>query len=169
MDNMIFKRVSVRKYTDKKILKEEIQLLLKAAMAAPSAKNTQPWEFIVVQDRETLLKITQIHPYSAMLKEAPLAIVVCADINKELPDLKGFWVQDCSAVTQNIMLQASEIGLGSVWLGAFPKEDIYKPIAKLFSLPDNIIPFSIIAIGHPSGEISPKDKFDSKKIHFEKW
>ncbi|MEI8128628.1 MAG: nitroreductase family protein [bacterium] len=171
MTNIIFKRTSVRKYTNEKVSPEEIEMLMKAGMAAPSAKNSQPWEFVVIQDRKTLLKITEFHPYSFMLKEAPLAIVVCADTNKEFPDLKGldYWVQDCSAATENIMLQAIEMGLGSVWLGIFPKENLYKPLAKLLDVPSNIIPVSMIAVGHPDGEVHPKNKFDPKKIHFEKW
>jgi len=167
----IFTRTSVRKYTDEKVSEEQIELLLKAAMAAPSAKNAQPWEFIVIQDRETLSAITEFHPYSFMLKHAPLAIVVLADTNKEIPDLRGldYWVQDCAAATQNIMLQATDMGLGSVWLGVFPREQIVKPLGDLLKVPSNIVPFSIISIGHPEGELRPKDKFDKKKIHYEKW
>lgn len=171
MTNMIFKRTSVRKYTQEKVSLEQIEMLMRAGMAAPSARNAQPWEFVVIQDRETLLQITEFHPYSFMLKEAPLAIVVCADTQNESPELKGldYWVQDCAAATENIMLQAAEMGLGSVWLGVFPKENIYKPLAKLLGVPSNIVPFSIIALGHPDGEVHPKNKFDAKKIHFEKW
>ena len=167
----IFKRTSVRNYTGEKVTSEQIAMLMKAAMAAPSAKNSQPWEFLVLQERETLLKITEFHPYSSMLKHAPLAIVVCADANKEMPDLKGldFWTQDCAAATQNIMLQAADMELGSVWLGVYPKDLLVDGIKKLFGLPENIIPFSIVAIGHPEGEVHPKDKFDPNKIHFEKW
>jgi len=170
--NMIFKRTSVRKYTTEPVSSEEIEMLLKAGMAAPSAMNIQPWEFVVVQDRENLNKIMKIHPYSAMLKEAPLAIIVCADIEKTA--YKGFaekkyWIQDCSAATQNIMLQAAEMDLGSVWLGTYPKENFYKTIAKIFNLPEKIVPVTIIAIGHPDGEVQPKDKFDKNKIHYEVW
>jgi len=169
--SIIFKRTSVRKYTDEKITPEEIELILRAAMAAPSAKNSQPWEFVAIQNKDTLMKITEFHPYSSMLPNAPLAIVVCANKTKEMPDLKGldFWVQDCAAATQNIMLQSTELGLGSVWLGVFPKEQIFKPLAALLELPPNVIPFSIVPIGHPDGEFHPKDKFDKAKIHFEKW
>ena len=172
MSNIIFKRTSVRKYTTEPVSKENIELLLKAGMAAPSAMNIQPWEFIVVEARENLNKIMEIHPYSAMLKEAPLAIVVCADIEKTAYEgfsEKKYWVQDCSAATQNIMLQAAELNLGSVWLGTYPKEEVYKPISELFKLPSNVIPITIIAIGHPDGEVLPKDKFDSNKIHYESW
>lgn len=167
----IFTRTSVRKYTGENVSKEQIELLLKAAMAAPSARNIQPWEFIVIQDRKTLDTISELGSFAYMLKDAPLAIVVCADTDKEIPPQAGknYWIQDCSAATQNIMLQASEIGLGSVWIGTFPKEEIYKPLAQLLGLPANIIPVTTISIGHPDGELHPKDKFDKKKIHYEKW
>src|SRR5574344_1413894 len=125
MVDAIFKRTSVRTYTDEKITKEEIDQLMKAAMAAPSGCNAQPWEFIVIQDKNLLKKITEIHPFSKMLLEAPLAIMVCADLNKVpafVPNVK-LYLQDCSAATQNIMLQAAEMGLGSVWLGVHPGEE----------------------------------------------
>ncbi len=171
MTNMIFKRTSVRKYTDEKISPEEIELLMKAAMAAPSGCNAQPWEFIVIQDRKNLLKITEIHPYSHMLKEAPLAIVVCADSTRvpcAVPDML-LWPQDCSAATENIMLQAAEMDLGTVWMGVYPKEEMMSKLQELFELPENIKPFSIIAVGHPAGEVRPKDKFNPARIHHEKW
>lgn len=171
MSNMIFKRTSVRKYLDTPVTQEQLELLLKAGMAAPSACNAQPWELIAVKKRETLLKITQIHPHSFMLKEAPLAIVVCADTTKvpaKVPDVE-FWPQDCAAVTENIMLQAAEMGLGTVWMGVFPRKDVTQPIAELFELPSNVKPFSIIAVGTPGDEVMPKDKFDQSKIHYEKW
>lgn len=167
----IFNRTSVRKYTDEKVTPEQIEMLMKAAMAAPSACNAQPWEFVVVQDREMLNKITQVHPYSFMLKEAPLAIVVCADKNKKpslVPDFDLF-PQDCSAATENIMLQATDMGLGTVWMGVYPMESMIEALSGLFELPENIVPFSMIAVGHPRGETVPKDKFDKSRIHFEKW
>jgi len=171
MTNIIFQRTSVRKYTEEQISPEQIELLLKAAMAAPSARNIQPWEFIVVQDRDFLNKISEFGTFAHMLKEAPLAIVVCGDLNKEMPAQSGkkYWIQDCSAATQNIMLQATEMGLGSVWIGTYPKEEMYKPLAQLLDLPENILPVTTIAIGHPDGKIEPKDKFDKTKIHFNKW
>lgn len=170
--NMIFKRTSVRKYKTEPVSPEQVELLLKAGMAAPSAMNVQPWEFIVVQDRKNLNKIMEIHPYSSMLKEAPLAIIVCANTEKAAYEgfaEKKYWLQDCSAATQNIMLQAAEMDLGSVWLGTYPKEEIYQPISKIFNLPNNVVPVTIIALGHPDEEVKPKDKFNKAKIHYEKW
>lgn len=170
MTNMIFKRASVRKYTDQPITKEQIEILLRAGMAAPSAKNVQPWEFIVIQKKETILKITEFHPYSSMLKESPLVIVVCGNESKiNIGDVEELWSQDCSAATQNILLEATDLGLGGVWLGVYPKQDIMKNLAELLILPKYVIPFSIISIGYPEGEVQPKDKFNSKNIHYEKW
>lgn len=170
MTNMIFKRTSVRQYANKPVTKKQIEMLLKAGMAAPSAKNVQPWEFIVIQKKETLLEITKFHPYASMLKEAPLAIVVCGNNSKfSIGETEELWPQDCAAVTQNILLEATDLGLGGVWLGVYPKKDIMRSITDLLILPDNIIPFSLISIGYPDGEVKPKDKFNPKRIHWERW
>lgn len=168
--SIIFERTSVRKYTDKPVTKKQIETILKAAMAAPSAKNCQPWEFVVLQERKTLLKITEFHPFSAMLKEAPLAIVVCGNKTKiAVEGIEDLWVQDCAAATQNILLQATELDLGSVWMGVYPKKNLEKEITYLVNLPDYIVPFSIVAIGYAAEKVKPKDKFDPAKIHWEKW
>lgn len=170
MDNMIFKRTSIRSYTDQPVTKEQIEMLLRAGMAAPSAKNVQPWEFVVIQDKEHLLKITEFHPYSSMLKQAPLAIAVCGNTTKiALEGVEDLWVQDCAAATQNILLEATELGLGSVWMGVYPKQDIIKGLRELLILPDFIVPFSLLAIGHPAGEVRPKDKYNPERVHWEKW
>lgn len=171
MDNMIFKRTSVRSFSDKKITPEQINTLMKAAMAAPSGCNAQPWEFIVIQDRDSMNKIMEVHPFSSMIKEAQAVIMVCADKTKlpfKVPNVE-LWPQDCSAATQNIMLQAADMGIGSVWLGVHPREELQAPLAKLFNLPENVIPFSLIPMGYPKNEVKPRNKFDENKIHFEKW
>lgn len=144
----IFKRRSIRKYLDKPVAKEDIDDLLRAAMAAPSAGNEQPWEFIVVDDKNVLKKIADVHPYAKMLYEAPVAIVVCGDLNKEKH--KGFWVQDCSAATQNILLEATDKGLGTVWIGVYPDDTRVKDISNIFGIPSNVIPLSIVAVGYPA-------------------
>ena len=164
-------RRSIRKYLPKAVEPEKIKQITTAALMSPASKRSNPWEFIVVQDRKNLLKITEIHPYSHMLKEAPLAIVVCADSTRvpcAVPDML-LWPQDCSAATENIMLQAAEMDLGTVWMGVYPKEEMMSKLQELFELPENIKPFSIIAVGHPAGEVRPKDKFNPARIHHEKW
>ncbi|CCJ33014.1 nitroreductase family protein [Caloramator australicus] len=163
----IFKRRSIRKYLDKPVAKEDIDDLLRAAMAAPSAGNEQPWEFIVVDDKNVLKRIADVHPYAKMLYEAPVAIVVCGDLNKE--KYKGFWVQDCSAATQNILLEATDKGLGTVWIGVYPDDTRVKDISNIFGIPSNVIPLSIVAVGYPDQEMQEVDRFDPQKIHYNKW
>ena len=117
-------------------------------MAAPSAGNQQPWEFILIRDKNILADITKVHPYSQMLKEAQLAIVVCADLDKEKNP--GYWVQDCSAATENIIIEAQHLGIGSVWLGVYPRDDRVKGIKELLNLPVRVIPLSIVSLGYPA-------------------
>ncbi len=165
--DIILTRRSIRKYRNKDVSDELVEKLLKAAMSAPSAGNQQPWHFIVVRDREILDEIPKIHPYSAMLKEAPLAIVICGDVNLE--KYKGYWVQDCSAATQNLLLAAHHLGLGAVWLGVYPVEERVEKIKKLFNMPESVIPLCIVAIGYPAEEKPPADRFDKSRIHYDKW
>lgn len=163
----IFSRRSIRKYKDKNIESEKIRKLLEAGAAAPSAGNEQPWHFIVIRDRERLDHLAEIHPYAKMLKKAPLAIAVCADLDKQKYD--GFWVQDCSAATQNILLEAVSLDLGAVWLGAYPAEDREKKISSFLELPENIKTFSLISIGYPAEEKGRADRLKDDIIHYEKW
>lgn len=165
--NVIFKRRSIRKYVDGIVSDTQIEYLLKAAMAAPSTMNLQPWEFIVVRSKDTMDKIMEFHPYSKMLKEAQVAIIVCGNLNVQ--KLEGYLVQDCSAAIENILLQTEEIGLGGVWLGVYPREERIKNVSKLFNLPNYIKPIAILSIGHP-GEIKPEsNRYDEKKVHKETW
>ncbi len=160
---VIFTRRSIRSYTDEPVSEEEIRTLLEAGMSAPSARDRQPWHFIVVDRRERLNQIMEVHPYSKMLAEAPLAIVVCGDTEVS----PHYWQQDCSAATENILLAARALGLGSVWLGVYPKRA--EPIHKLFNLPAHIQPLCIIAIGHPAEEKGRVDRYDEAKVHHNTW
>ncbi|PUU86449.1 nitroreductase family protein [Halanaerobium sp.] len=163
----IFKRRSIRKYLDKKVEEEKIQKLLKAAVAAPSAGNEQPWHFIVIKAREHLDQLAEIHPYAKMLKEAPLAVAVCADLNEQKYD--GFWVQDCSAATQNILLEAVSLELGAVWIGCHPAEDRERVISEYLEVPENVKTLSLISIGYPAEEKGEVDRLSDDIIHQEKW
>jgi nitroreductase len=163
----IFERRSIRKYTGKPISDKNIEDLLKAAMASPSAGNQQPWEFIVIKDKEILNEITKVHPYSQCLTEAPLAIAVCADLNKETN--KGYWVQDCAAATENILIEAQYLGLGAVWLGIYPREDRVKELRKILNLPEEVIPLSLVSIGHPAEKKEPSNRYNQSRIHINKW
>ena len=164
IDN-ILNRKSVRKYSDKKIEQGKIDTILKCAMAAPSAMNKQPWELLVVTDKEILKNIASIAPNASYSRSCQLAILVCG--NKSVSE--KFWVQDCCAVTENILLAAESLGLGAVWCAVFPDDVKVQQLQELFSLPENIIPLNIIPMGYPSVKEYPKQKYTTKKIHLNKW
>jgi len=163
----ILTRRSIRKYRDKEITKEQIHELVKAGMYAPSARNQQPWHFVIIDERELLNKISDIHPYAKMLREAKWAIIVCGDEQLELS--KGYWVVDCSAATQNILLAAHGSGLGAVWLGLHPREERKNGIKDLLQLPGNIQPLSLISIGYPNEEKKQPERFKMERIHHNQW
>lgn len=164
----IFTRRSIRKYTSEDITEEELDYILKAAMAAPSAGNEKPWHFVIINDRKILKKVPEFHPYAKMLNEALVAILVCSDLNLKKYE-QDYWIQDCSAASENILIAAKEQGLGSVWLGIYPLEERIKGIKKLVNMPENIVPFSLIPIGHPAETKAPKDEFDKERIHYNVW
>jgi nitroreductase len=163
----IMTRRSVRQYSDKKVSSAQIIKLLKAAMNAPSACNQQPWQFVVIKDRNTMSAITKIHPYAKMLKTAGCAVVVCGDPKAEV--CKGYWVQDCSAATENLLLAAHSLGLGAVWLGVYPREQRVKDVRKLLGIPKAVIPFCIVSVGYPAKKVKPVVRFSGRKVHNEKW
>lgn len=163
----IIERRSIRKYTNKNISDEDLNQILKAAMYAPSGVNAQPWEFVVVRDKKLLSSITEIQPYSQPLNQADAAIIVCGDLNKQV--FKDLWIQDCSAATQNILLAANDLGIGSVWLGIYPNEEIVSGLKNLINAPENIVPFSVVSLGYPDEERQTSERFDEAKIHFEKF
>lgn len=169
MDAMqaILSRRSIRKFTSQPVSDDLIMQLLKAAMNAPSAGNQQPWHFIVVKDRAILDEIPKIHPYAQMLKEAPLAIAICGDMEKQLHE--GYWVQDCSAATENLLLAAHALGLGAVWLGVHPREERVAGLLKLLHIPEKIVPLCVIAIGYPAEEKPPAERFLPERIHYDAW
>ncbi|MHA2358597.1 MAG: nitroreductase family protein [Candidatus Heimdallarchaeaceae archaeon] len=166
MDNILTRR-SIRKYQNKPVSEEDITSILRAAMSAPSAGNRQTWEFIVIKDREILDQINEIHRYAKMVLEAPIAIVVCCDQTQDLR--KTFWIQDCSAASQNILLAAHALGLGAVWCGIYPDEDVVKDFQDLLEMPRDVIPISLIPIGHPAEKKEPSDRYHEEKIHHNYW
>lgn len=165
--SILLKRKSIRKYKDMKVSEAIVEDLLRAAMQAPSAGNEQPWEFIVIRDKEIMRKITEFHPYSKMLLHADVAIVVCGSASKEI--FNGFWIQDCSAATENILLAAEEKGLGAVWLGVFPVEERARALMNLLELPEEVIPLSIVPVGYPDEQKEPADRFRKERIHYDRW
>lgn len=136
-------------------------------MAAPSAGNQQPWHFIVLDERAVLDAIPEHHPHSSMIREATVAILVCGDVSAEKH--RGYWVQDCAAATENMLVAVTALGLGAVWLGVYPREDRVKGLKGLFGLPDHIIPFSLIPIGRPAEEKPSADRYDPSRIHYNRW
>ncbi|HAF28968.1 MAG TPA: nitroreductase family protein [Bacteroidales bacterium] len=163
----ILTRRSIRKYTKQEVASNQVDTLIKAGMYAPSASNQQPRHFIVINESDILNKIAEVHPYAKMLKQAQLAILVCGDINLELS--KDYWVVDCSAATQNILLAAHELGLGAVWLGIHPREERKSEIRNIFKLPENIQPMSLISIGYPAEEKEMPERFKPERIHYNAW
>ena len=160
-------RRSIRRYTSEEVSDELIGKILEAAMSAPSAANEQPWHFVVIRDREVLDQITRFHPFTGMLKQAQVAILVCADMR--LDRCYGYWVQDCSAASQNILIAAHASGLGAVWTGIFPTEDRVMNMKKLIGLPDEIVPLSLIPIGYPDESKPPAKRFNESRIHKDRW
>ena len=164
---MILTRRSIRKYKKKTIPDELLQKLLDAAFSAPSAGNQQPWHFVILDDRKILNIIHTFHPSAKMLTEADKAILICGDLHLE--KFKGYWMIDCAAATENILLAAHSLGLGACWLGLFPREGRVAGMRKLLQLPSHIIPFAVVSLGYPAESKSKEDRYDTSRIHRNKW
>lgn len=163
----ILTRRSIRQYIPASVPDNVIAEILKAAMSAPSAGNQQPWQFVVIADRRVREEIPTFHPYAQMVREAPVAIVVCGDLRLE--SYRGYWVQDCAAATQNILLAAHAKGLGAVWVGIYPKEERVKRLQQLLELPTQVIPLALIPLGFPAERVPPANRFDPSRIHHDRW
>jgi nitroreductase len=159
----ILSRRSIRLYTSEPVKAELVDELLHAAMSAPSAGNQQPWQFVIITERQKLDVIPTFHPYAGMVKLAPVAILVCGDTR--LDKNKGYWVQDCSAATQNLLLAAHAHGLGAVWVGVYPREERMKDFRKLLGIPEEVIPFALIPLGYPAEAKPPSNRYDLSRIH----
>ena len=164
---IILTRRSIRKYKDDPIEEEMLNEILKAAQYAPSAVNKQPWHFIVIDEKAIFQKIMEIHPNSRMLSTANKAILVCGD--EKLQHGEGYWIADCGAATQNILLAAHSMGLGSCWIGVYPREQRMKDIASLFELPGHVKPFAIVSLGYPDEQKTLPERFDKTRIFNNKW
>lgn len=163
----IMTRRSVRDFRPDTVSDADIETLLKAGMQAPSAVNERPWHFVVINDQEILHKIPEFHRNAQMLKYAPLAILVCSD--RKLESRRAYWIQDCSAATENILLAAHGMGLGAVWLGVFPNADRVKGLQALLKLPKGIRPVTLVAVGLPALMPESVDRFDQTRIHKNGW
>lgn len=167
--NNIMTRTSVRHFTDKTIAADTLETILKAGMAAPSAVNAQPWDLIVVTDRDMLDRLNAVKPH-LNLETATAAIIVCGNMNRAMQGFgREYWIQDCSAVTENILLATHALGLGAVWCGVYPNPDVYPAVTTILGLPEEAIPLNIISMGYPAEEQHPKDKWDPSKVHYQHW
>jgi nitroreductase len=158
---------SVRLYTGDPVDEKDVEALLRAAMQAPSARNAQPWHFIVITERSVLDAIPKFHPYSNMLLNAPVAILVCGD--QAVEEDPEYINQDCAAATQNILLAAHALGLGAVWLGIYPRSKRIQEIRKLLNIPSRILPVSLIAFGYPAEEKMEIDRFKAERVYHNSW
>ncbi|MFA5313068.1 MAG: nitroreductase family protein [Methanomassiliicoccales archaeon] len=163
----LLQRRSIRRYTKEAVDEDSVHYILRAAMSAPSAGNERPWHFITIKDRASLDQISAFQPHSNMLKEAPMAILVCGD--ESLEKYNGFLPQDCAAAMENMLIAACSKGLGSVWLGIFPVKERMDPMRKHMGLPANVFPFALMALGHSNEEKPTNSRFDASRVHEERW
>ena len=164
----ILQRKTVRAYTDRAVSHEQLDTLIRAAMAAPTGRDMRPWHFIVLEGRQQLSPLAEQLPYAKMLAEAQAAVVVCGDMS--VTDKEGNpsrnWTFDCSAATENLLLQAEAMGQGAVWTGVYPYDERIEAVKQALHLPDHLIPLNVIPIGYPKGDPQPKDKYDPAKVEY---
>lgn len=165
----LFARRSIRRYTDEPVTEEQVTTLLEAAMAAPSAGGRYPWHFVVVTDRAQKEALVESHPYASMMLNAPVCIVVCGEPARSIPGREAYWQQDTAAATENILLAATALGLGAVWCGVHPMPDRIAGAARALGLPEGVVPFSYVVIGHPDEEKEARTQYDAERVHHERW
>ena len=178
--DVIMSRTSIRNFTGDPVSKEQLETLLKAGMAAPTAMNVQPWRFVVVTDKDKIAEVFGAGPRSGMFTTAAAVIVVCGQTTMMMkpfgqPDapetevVNKFWYEDCSAAAENILLAATAEGLGAVWTAGYPAEERIAPIAASLGIPSGVVPLCIIPVGVPAENPTPKDKWKPENIHWEQW
>ena len=162
--DMIFARRSIRSYTGQAISEEDLTSLLEAGMAAPSASNRKPWHFVVVTDKTRLKALADAHPYGKMLAQAAAGIAVCGD-----PSISDWWVQDCTAATENILIAAAGLGLGAVWLGCHGRAEREQAVRDVLGIPDDVGVLSLLSIGYPGEHKEPRTQYDPTRLHHNQW
>ena len=165
--DVVATRLHIRRYTNRAIGKESIRALLQAAMAAHSEGDERPWHFVVVEDLATRERIAETHPAAHIVVQAPIVIVVCGD--ETLQKHPGFWVQDCAAATENILIKAQTMGLGAMWFGVYPVEGRVQSIRKILDLPPNVISFSLTTVGYPAEHNGLKCQYNASRVHLNHW
>jgi nitroreductase len=161
---VLFARRSIRIYTDEPVSEADLKSLLEAGMAAPSGSNRKPWHFVAVTERETLRALAEAHPYGKMVAKAGAAIAVCGE-----PNVSKWWVQDCSAATENILIAAVALGLGAVWVGCHGSPEREQAIRGVLGIPDSISVLSLLAVGHPAEEKEARTQYDPNRVHRNHW
>lgn len=165
VNECMYKRRSIREFTNEDVSRDDVDLLLNYAMSGPSACNKKPWEFMVVKNNELLEKLRGVTRFTNIV--SPLIIVVCGNMNFALKSkMKDFWIQDCSAAIENILLGATSLNLGSCWCGIYPIESSYKAVQNILNLEENIIPLGYVIIGHPALEVDGRTQYDEERVHF---
>jgi nitroreductase len=164
MLDLVKKRRSIREYTDQPLSDSEIRALLEAAMAAPSAHNCQPWEFILVQRQDLRRQLAETHSWSYMCADAPVVFVICGDEQRS-----DHWVQDTSAATQNLLLAATGLDLGAVWVGVYPRLQREAHVRSVLGIPAELRVLCLVAVGRPAESKPPHTKYDDRKVHYEKF
>jgi nitroreductase len=169
MLKVIHNRKSVRNFTGELVTQDQLDILLKAAMAAPSAVNCQPWKFIIVTDRKTLNKLGDALPYAKMIYKAGAAIIVCSIPSEAHKQMVEYAIIDATLASENILLATEALGLGAIWTAAYPYPDRMESVRSILNIPSNVIPLNVIPLGYPTGADKPKNKFTPNKIYKEKW
>ena len=167
MDNIIFKRRSIRRFETRPVEPEKVERILKAGMQAPSAHNLQPWEFLVITEQEKRDAVSKMSPWAGMVAKAPVTIIVIG--HQENKDMEKYLPQDLGAFTENILLQIAAEELGGCWMGFYPDEDRVNSVRKYFNLPEDRIPFSVIALGYSPDENRFVDRSDMSRVHYNRW
>lgn len=169
--SVIHSRKSVRHYLDTPVSKQDLEVLVKAAMAAPTAMDRRPWAFVIITEKKVLSALADVLPSGKMLASAGAAVAVCGVPEKEIltGKMREFWVQDCSAATENLLLAVEAKKLGAVWIGIYPDDGRIKAVQATLGIPAEIIPLNVVSIGYPVGDEKPKDKYDPSAIHWNKW
>ncbi len=167
--DFIFGRRSIREFAPGDVDDESVTLLLKAAMAAPSAVAKDPWRFVVIRSAQTRNAIADALPHGQMLRQAPLGIAVCGDLDAAHDQQLSYLLQDCSAATENLLLAAHILGLGACWLGVHPRENRVRRLTDILQLPPSVLPVACIAIGRPGEPKEPRTRFNAHHVHHEKW
>lgn len=166
----ILTRRSVRSFSSEPVSMDLARQVIQAGMYAPSASDEQPWYFLVLTERDVLAKIPAIHPYAEAAAQAPMSILLCGDPGSERQP--GMWAQDCAAATENMLIAATALGLGSLWVGFYPREDRMQPLRRLLDLPNRIMPFALIPLGYPAQQpeqVDPRERFKEERIRLNHW